>query len=543
MRQAIRLKASRGSRVSQWVSVPAPVGGWDTMSPLAAMPPDHAPILDNFTPQPGYVELRRGYIRWATGMPSYPVETLMTWCGPLATKMFAVCNGKIYDTTTQGSTGASVVSGLGNGRFWWLNFSALGGNYLLFTNGIDGVQLYDGTTWSTSSITGASDPTKFIYPTAHKGRLWLIEKNTLNLWYLEPGSISGAATVFALGAQFYRGGRIVAIGTYTGPQGFGTDNYFVALSSQGEALVYAGTDPSSASSWALVGRYNIGTPVGDRPLRQYGSDLAVISLDGFLLFSKVTPLDRADSAKVAVSTTIQPTVTAATTNYRNNPGWEICSYPKSNIVLVNVPVVSGITSQQYVLNTLTAAWSRWTNINAATWCLVDDSLYFGGMSGTVYQADVGAFDNEAPIVADMQCAFSAFGSPGMIKQWKMVQPQIITDGSVAPLVAVDADYQTSNLSGTPTITTGPTTAWGSFTWGQAPWAQADHAYQPWAGSSALGRVGSVRMRISTQIPPPRLSALWGNFTWGAATWGAANNSGASIQINSFNVLVESGDGI
>ena len=51
-------------------SVPAPVGGWDTLSPIAAMPPDHAVLLDNWIPRPGYCEVRRGTQSFATGLGS-----------------------------------------------------------------------------------------------------------------------------------------------------------------------------------------------------------------------------------------------------------------------------------------------------------------------------------------------------------------------------------------------------------------------------------------------------------------------------------------
>ena len=87
MRQALQhgrqpLRGGNRRQVSNGVSIPAPVGGWDAQSPLAAMPPQNAVILDNFIPRAGYVELRRGYAPWQLGTP-LPVETGMVWRGPL----------------------------------------------------------------------------------------------------------------------------------------------------------------------------------------------------------------------------------------------------------------------------------------------------------------------------------------------------------------------------------------------------------------------------------------------------------------------------
>ena len=41
-------------------SIPASIKGWDQISSLADMPPDHAVQLDNWIARPGYLEIRRG---------------------------------------------------------------------------------------------------------------------------------------------------------------------------------------------------------------------------------------------------------------------------------------------------------------------------------------------------------------------------------------------------------------------------------------------------------------------------------------------------
>ena len=48
------------------MSIPASIKGWDQIPSLADMPADHAVQLDNFSPRPGYLEIRRGSTPWAT---------------------------------------------------------------------------------------------------------------------------------------------------------------------------------------------------------------------------------------------------------------------------------------------------------------------------------------------------------------------------------------------------------------------------------------------------------------------------------------------
>src|ERR1700675_3505707 len=80
--------------------VPAPTDGWDAISPLASMDPKRAPILNNWIPRPGWVELREGYFPWVfLATNTVPVETLMIYRALGAEKMFAACGSAIYDVS------------------------------------------------------------------------------------------------------------------------------------------------------------------------------------------------------------------------------------------------------------------------------------------------------------------------------------------------------------------------------------------------------------------------------------------------------------
>ena len=56
MRLTAAVKRRPPAVVAQGVPIPAPVGGWDAISPLANMPVDRAVVLDNWIPRPGWIE-------------------------------------------------------------------------------------------------------------------------------------------------------------------------------------------------------------------------------------------------------------------------------------------------------------------------------------------------------------------------------------------------------------------------------------------------------------------------------------------------------
>src|SRR5580692_2636861 len=81
-------------------AVPAPTDGWDALSPLALMDPKRAPILINWVPRPGWVELRGGYLPWSQ-VSLLPVETIMVYRGVGNEQAFAASSSKIYNITNQ----------------------------------------------------------------------------------------------------------------------------------------------------------------------------------------------------------------------------------------------------------------------------------------------------------------------------------------------------------------------------------------------------------------------------------------------------------
>ena len=102
--------------VSQPVSLPAPVGGWNARDSLTAMQPNEAVILENWYPATTECVLRNGYTKWATGITGQ-VETLMAYSGANTNKLFAIAGTSVYDVTAGGAVGAAVVTGLTNARW------------------------------------------------------------------------------------------------------------------------------------------------------------------------------------------------------------------------------------------------------------------------------------------------------------------------------------------------------------------------------------------------------------------------------------------
>jgi hypothetical protein len=519
-------------------SIPPPIEGWDAVSPVQAMSPKRAIKLENWFPQPSWVELRRGCARFATLVETDPVETVMSYQGASAVALFAASGTSIWDITAGGKINSAAVTGLTNARWQHINFAGTGGDFLYLVNGADAPQYFDGTSWTAATITGSGiDPTSFIHVQAHKGRIWFAIDQTSDAAYLAPDSVQGTATKFPVGANWKMGGYLMAVMSWSLDGGNGPDDYLCFLSSRGEVSVYSGTNP--ASDFSLVGTYYIGPPLGRRCFTKVGADIAIISIDGVVPLSKALVFERAALPKVSMTANIQRVVNQSTRSYGDHYGWQLISYPRGVRAILNVPVVENQLQEQYVMNTLSGAWCRFKGQNAVCWELYGDDLFYGGNTGAINQADQGSTDDNAVIAYDMECAFNYFGSHGMLKRWMMCRPLLTTDQTVSPSVALNVDFQ-ENASLTVSSTPSTQSAlWDQALWDNSLWASGLITQSNWITVPGIGYCASIRMAINIG-PQSSNAALWGIAKWGFNTWTVASRADITLQVNGFDVLYEKG---
>lgn len=476
-------------------SLPAPVGGWNARDSIADMDEKDAVILTNFFPSTTSVNLRGGYSKYATGFGAQ-VETVISYAGGATNKLFGIAGGSVYEATAGGAVGAAALSGLTNSRWQYINVATAGGNFVEMCNGSDSVYTFDGTTWTdrSAAITGVTS-SNLIGINLHKNRVWFIEKNTLKAWYLPTQSITGAANALDLSAFAVHGGYLQAMATWTMDAGYGVDDMAVFITSQGDVLVYRGTDPSSASTWALVGVWWLGSPIGRRCYIKYKGDVLLITQDGLLPLSGALQSSRLNP-RVALTDKIQYAVSNAVTNYASNFGWEIETFPKQNALFLNVPVSTNANQQQYVMNTITGMWCNFTGWQANCFELYNDDLYFGGTNFIGKAWNTNADAGQAIPGAGLQ-AFSYFDSPAQVKRFTMIRPTFYASSPPAVNGQINVDFDQSPSTATLAAATAIGGVWDTGLWDTAIWGAGLELSRQWQGTSGVGYCGAANINTNT----------------------------------------------
>lgn len=520
------MKGSRKQRVSKIVSVPAPVGGLDEISPLANTDPNYAVILENFFPGYGDLEVRKGYLEWTTNLPSTG-KTLMHYLPASGSPyLFCCTDDGIYDVTLTTDTPV-LAHALTEGNVKWTQFTNTGGTYLIGCNGVDPAFFFDGTSWTdftdvvTPTVPGEISglaPEQISDVVVHKNRLWFIRTGTLDSYYLPVDAITGAVTPFYLGGVLSHGGYLSSLITWTQSSGKGIDDILIFQSSQGEIAGYSGTDPDDATTWALESVYFIGPPLGNKTHVELTGDILMLTSYGVVPISSIVGGQYTlGDDKAIVSRRISKSLNEIVRQRSSNPGWEIMASPLFQYMVITIPSASGVPAKQYVMNSVTGAWANF-DLPAVTMLEFGDGIFFTDENNRVLKYGTVEIDEVMldgsggePIVAFVAQAFNYFGAPGVDKHYKMIRP--VVESIFQPVLSyrVVTDFNRGVLTdlAAPVATAVNTmTAWDSAVWDQDSWLDYPSVRQKWFGVVGIGYSASLALKLTKTDITRYVSCDW-----------------------------------
>lgn len=519
-------------RRAQPISFPAPTGGWisnrNLAQPNGQDMSQGAEILENYFPTAAGAILRRGCAAYAQlGDGSGPATSLFKYVVGNNRRLFGATATTVYDITTirgaynytlsaengallamspaanadtigeNSTAGLEVWEGAAGGEWITVQFSTTGGTYLIGVNGSSEGFRFDGTDFAgldTASSAAITFPTgsgltsaDLSYVWAYKNRLWFVEKESLNVWYLPVDSIGGTLVRLRLGGELNKGGSILIGATWSlegGAQG-GLSEQCIFISTEGEVAVFQGADPAQAATWSKVGVYQVGTPLGKKGIIRAGGDLIVATSIGDIPLSKAVSLDFAAIAPAAVSSTIE---TAWTEAYQaRGDGWHCILWPEGQMMIVSPPTTPGTSPILFIANALTGAWCSFTNWQATCMEVFGGRLFFGSVEGRIYEAMVGGTDDGIPYTGSYMPMFSDGGSPSSLKAARIAR---VTTRSGAPInerVSCRFDFD-KKLPPPPDVLAVPSgNEWNNGIWDQSVWSVEREAIITQRRHSVSGR--------------------------------------------------------
>jgi len=518
-------------------TIPSPIGGVNFYSSLFGMPPEDAIRLTNWWPQVYGCMHRRGFVEWKKGYPGligslYAYHTNMGQSFLYAFAGTGMYNVTLKDTSPTPPAPTAVITGLTTTIWQGTMMANIGGTHKILVSGQDnpiwihqttlgqdpptysrltaGDGVASGTIKADPDLGISIDPRNFIDVTIHQKRLWFVEKNSTNGWFLDADVNYGIAYKFDFGPLFKRGGFLQSLATWTVDTGEGANDVLVAFGSEGDIAVYKGIDPlgaplatpAVAPDWTLQGVYYAGTLLdGHRFHCKVSGDLKFLTIQGLISMNDMLTSTSVGAPQSSIEAqNVQQFLADQTSQYGFLPGWDMKFVASQNMLIINIPSASSTGALQLVENVVNKKWSTFLGMDATCWVADFNEAPYYGSNARILQAWTGNSDNVTlssplgvPITALVQQAYNYFGTPANNKQVGLYRPNFLTSRSVTwkGSIRYDFNFFTPVLQVNPP---GPNLPyWDSAIWDSAKWAGGLHAQKDWASAEGLGFAGSLAM--------------------------------------------------
>lgn len=428
----------------------------------------------------------------------YDGEAAPFTVGQTLTGATSGATGTIIRVVDNGTTGTLILSGVAGGPFT---------NNEAITDGAGGAALANGDSFAVFGAFTGIATSSLSYVWVYKQRLWFVEKESLNAWYLPVDQISGAAVKFPLGPVFGRGGSLLFGQTWSlesGAEG-GLSEQNTFTSTEGEVAVYQGIDPAATDgSWSKVGVYRIGRPLGNKAFIRAGGDLVISTDIGFIPLSQAIQKDVAALSPAAVSFPIE-TAWNDRVAERGSLPWQCEIWPTKQMSVIALPTATNSRPEMLITNARTGAWALYTGWDGNCIELFKERLFFGSKAGKVIEAGVSGADQGIPYTATVVPLFSDLGAAASLKIVGMARAVLLSPFPVNDTLSIQVDF-TLNLPAPPdSEPISGVSVWGAGVWGQSEWggAIAKQAFQIWRSVYGSGYSAAPALQITSgNIPPP-----------------------------------------
>ena len=411
-----------------------------------------------------------------------PVISTFNYASGANHQMFAANINNVYNVTA--SLPLLVKSGQSSGNYVAAQMDNASGSHLLAVNDAGDFPLhYDGVTWTTMNAgqihadttvypgTPVATGQHLTYVCKYRNRLFFIEQDSMNAWYLGIDAFQGQLELIPLSGSATKGGKLLFCTTWSIDAGDGIDDKLVFMTDLGELLIFTGSNPADAANWRQEGRYEMSPPMGMNAHIAVGGELLIATVDGIMPTSGAITKGRIELELAAITRAIKTMWRDEVLAKRSLP-WTMCKWDEYGGMFVTTPGGAPGKRRCLVVNQATTAGARFTGWDAMCFVKLDEQMYFGTQDGRIMQADRTGYDDGVPYVASLVGGWEMFSSPSQTITWRQSRAVFSARASepFIPQISATTDYViTLPLPPPAGIDPGVVDLWDEGTWDTARW--------------------------------------------------------------------------
>ena len=175
-------------------------------------------------------------------------------------------------------------------------------------------------------------PQDFSYVFAFKSRLFFVEKNSTNAWYLGVLNVSGPVSKLPLGGVLPFNSSILFGLAWTTQWGDELADRAIFVTSEGHVAAYHGTP--GLDNFELQGVYRIAPPLGKHAHFQYGGDAYILTGDGVVSLNAVVQGQALGSGSPFITDPIRTLWRALARERKASCHWRCSVWPSRGLAFV-----------------------------------------------------------------------------------------------------------------------------------------------------------------------------------------------------------------
>jgi hypothetical protein len=279
----------------------------------------------------------------------------------------------------------------------------------------------DGASWITGPTGSPVAAGRGLTQTfKYRNRVFFVQAGSMNAWYLQTlDAIGGQLGNINLAGAATLGGTLLLGCAWSVSAGDGIDDKCVFVTTEGEVLIFTGTNPGDPQNWRQQGRYQIAKPLGKNAWLRIGGDVLIITVDGLVPISQCLTKDIEALEFSALTVTIRQ-LWKSEVLARNNNQWTLRKWDEYGGIFITLPGGGPGEYKCFVTNTITGAWCRFTGWDMMCLETLSGNMFFGTQNGRIIQADIGGTDEGSTLTPDTSprlyvCSYvggwETFGAP------------------------------------------------------------------------------------------------------------------------------------
>lgn len=419
----------------------------------------------------------------------------------------APADGELLTGATSGATGTAIYSSGAQVYVTSTNATAFSsGETVTGNSGASFVLSADSQVWwsgikpkSGSSIT-TIDTRQFSFVWSYMGRLYFIQRDSMNFWYLEAAAVGGDALPYPMGGIFPDGGALLFGSSWSldNSSSNGLSEQCVFVTDAGEVAVYQGIDPNLTDTWGKVGLYRIDKPRGKRAFIRNGGDLLIATDAGLIPLTQAVERNPSNLAPGAVSYPVQDAWMQYVSE-RPDRNWQVTVWPEMQMVAISIPAAGGDQPFMLVVNMNTSGWARFTGWNALCFCTFGGQLYFGTTAGRVAAAWQTGYDMGVPFTGIYAPLFHDLGGTCVAKLPKDASVMMRGSYDISWSVSMMYDYVLTVPAAPASAQMTDDGVWAEGIWNQSLWGKGTDLkpQKKWSPVSGMGYAISPCLQITS----------------------------------------------